>query len=350
MDFHMPANINYNDQTNQHAFMSVKQKAWHGLGQIIDSYPTSAESLIYAGLNFTVDKLPNIQRLPGGQETISKASFFNYRTDTGAILGDRIGADYQIIQNIDAFTFFDSIVGGGDGILYETAGALGNGERIFITAKLPDYIKVGNDDLIEKYIFLTTSHDGTGSVTAAFTPVRVVCANTLAAAMRDMSNTVRIRHTTGARERLKQAHKVMGISNKLADTMQDIFNQWSKTRITDPQVKRLIQIAMAPNKETLDRLQMGDFEGLSTTYKNTVDKVFEYAMSSPTQQSGTTKGTVFGSYNAVTGYFQNVCAFKNEEAKVDSIMYGGNAQTRTQKAFNLCSDFTAIGADALSYN
>jgi len=52
---------------------------------------------------------------------------------------------------------------------------LGKGERIFITAKLPDYIKVGKDDLIEQYVFLTTSHDGFGSITAAFTPVRIVC-------------------------------------------------------------------------------------------------------------------------------------------------------------------------------
>lgn len=99
-----------------------------------------------------------------------------------------MGRDYQIVQNADAFAFFDAIVGGEDGILYETAGALGNGERIFITAKRPDYICVGNgDDITEKYIFLTTSHNGTGSITAAFTPVRIVCQNTLNAALGNMS-------------------------------------------------------------------------------------------------------------------------------------------------------------------
>ncbi|CAA9199500.1 hypothetical protein FLACOL7796_02752 [Flavobacterium collinsii] len=86
------------------------------------------------------------------------------------------------------------------------------GERIFITAKLPDYIRVGNDDLIEKYLFLTTSHDGSGSITAAFTPIRIVCANTLNAAMHNKTNTVRIRHTSNAKQRLGQAHKVMGKS------------------------------------------------------------------------------------------------------------------------------------------
>lgn len=103
------------------------------------------------------------------------------RTDNDAVIG-AVGKDYQIVQNRDAFSFFDSMVSG-DGILYETAGAFGKGERIFITAKLPDYIRVGNDDLIEKYLFLTTSHDGSGSITAAFMPIRIVCNNTLNAAM-----------------------------------------------------------------------------------------------------------------------------------------------------------------------
>ena len=61
---------------------------------------------------------------------------------------------------------------------------MGDGERIFITAKLTSYIRVGGgDDITEKYIFLTTSYDGIGSITAAFTPIRVVCQNTLNVAM-----------------------------------------------------------------------------------------------------------------------------------------------------------------------
>lgn len=173
-------------------------------------------------------KLPNVHRLPDGAETVSNTSFFTYRSDSGAILGDRLGADYNVVQNTDAFAFFDSIVGG-DGIMYETAGALGKGERIFITAKLPDYIKVGKDDLIEKYLFLTTSHDGFGSITAALTPVRIVYANTLNAALNNCPNTIKIRHTSNAQDRLKEAHKVMGISNVLSIQLESIFNEWVLT-------------------------------------------------------------------------------------------------------------------------
>ncbi len=145
----MAHQINYNEQTGRHSFFSVKEKAWHGLGQVVTDYPNSREALQFAGLDFEVIKRPNIHRLDNGEEVISETSFFTSRTDNNSILGDKLGADYEVVQNVDAFAFFDAIVGG-DGIQYETAGALGKGERIFITAKLPGYIRVGSDDLIDK--------------------------------------------------------------------------------------------------------------------------------------------------------------------------------------------------------
>jgi len=334
----MAHNINFNEQTGQHSFFSVKEKAWHGLGQIVLDYPTSKEALQFAGLDFEVLKRPNIHKLDNGEEIISTNSFYTYRPDTGAILGDRLGKDYEVVQNIDAFNFFDAIVGG-DGIQYETAGALGKGEKIFITAKLPGYIKVGNDDLIEKYLFLTTSHDGFGSIMAAFTPIRIVCNNTLNVALRNHTNSIKIRHTANVKERLEEAHKVMGISNQLSEQMEGIFNQWAKVRITDKEVQKLIQMAMVPNKEVLQNIQKGELDELSTCFKNMCEAVDEYNMTSPTQQTAATKGTVFGAYNAVTGYFQNVRNYKDNEAKMKSVLYNGTAQSRTQKAFQLCEDF-----------
>lgn len=334
----MAHNINFNEQTGKHSFFSVKEKAWHGLGQIVQDYPNSKEALQFAGLDFDVCKRPNIHRLDNGNENISTSSFYTYRPDTGAILGDRLGKDYEVVQNADAFSFFDAIMDG-DGIQYETAGALGKGEKIFITAKLPGYIKVGNDDMIEKYLFLTTSHDGFGSIMAAFTPTRIVCNNTLNAALRNCNNSIKIRHTVNAKERLGEAHKVMGISNQLSVQLEGIFNQWAKVRITDKEVQKLIQMAMVPNKEVLQNIQKGELDELSTCFKNMCDDVYEYNVSSPSQQYETTKGTVFGAYNAITGYFQNVRNYKDDEAKMKSLLYGGTAQLRTQKAFQLCEDF-----------
>lgn len=355
----MAHQINFNQQTGKHSFMSVKEKPWHGLGQIIDRYPTSSEAIQHAGLDYTVEKRPlftcdNASYNNEGSDdmitpNIAVPGFFaTVRNDTEQVLGV-VGNDYEVVQNADAFSFFDAIVGNGDGILYETAGALGNGERVFITAKLPDYIRVGVKDWIEQYLFLSTSHDGLGSITAAFTPIRIVCNNSLAAAMNNHSGAIKIRHTASAAERLKQAHTLMGITRKLSRDMEELFNSWSKVRITDAEVKKLIQIAMAPNKEVLTNLAGGKFDLLSSHYNNIVDKVYEYALGNDTQQMETTAGTLFGAYNGVTGYFQNVRSFKSDEAKFRSIM-DGTAKQRTQTAFNLCHDFQVNGRVVLMFN
>ncbi|SEO99124.1 phage/plasmid-like protein TIGR03299 [Mucilaginibacter gossypiicola] len=240
----MAHNLFYNEQTGKTSFFSVKQKAWHGLGLIVADHPTSAEAIRFAGLDYTVEKRPLFTNVLANDltdgEDFGKIAVPNFyatvRNDNNSVLGV-VGKDYEVVQNADAFQFFDAIVGGGSGIQYETAGALGNGERVFITAKLPDYIKVGRADLIEQYLFLTTSHDGFGSISAAFTPIRIVCNNTLNAALRNQTGAIKIRHTASANDRLKQAHTLMGISNTMATELEELFNYWTKVRITDKQVK-----------------------------------------------------------------------------------------------------------------
>jgi len=333
------------NQVNQ----TIKPKVWQVIGKGISKNATSAEAIIEAGLNFEVMKRPNIHALPSGTNVISENSFYTFRTDTEAILGDKIGRDYEVIQNTNAFDFFDNIVGGRGGIQYETAGALGYGETIFITAKLPEHIRVGRDDLIDQYLFLTSTHDGLGCITIAFTPVRIYCSNTLNAALKNCNNCIKIRHTASANEKLKTAHKMLGLSDQLATELTAIFNRWARIKITDPQLKRLIQIAMVPNKETLEKLKTGKDAELSSHYNNMVSSVFDYAMTSQTQQEVTTKGTLFGAYNSITGYFQNVRNFKDDESKFKSIMYGTGLQ-RSQTAFELCADYAKQGNNALQLN
>jgi phage/plasmid-like protein (TIGR03299 family) len=355
----MAHNLNFNERTGRYSFFSVQEKAWHGLGQIVTDYPTSAEAIKHAGLDYEVIKSPlytnasNIIDPTDNLEIrVNEINVPNYfatiRRDNNAVLGV-VGKEYHIVQNREAFSFFDAIVGGTDGILYETAGALGNGERIFITAKLPDYIRVGNgDDVTEKYIFLTTSHDGSGSITAAFTPVRIVCQNTLNASLRNMSNVVRIRHTSGAKQRLENAHKVMGLASEFSNQLEDIFNNWAKVKVADNEIKKMIQFALCPNKETLQHLKAGNDDEISTVFKNTVEDAFAYAMTSDSQQINTTKGTLFGAYNAVTGYYQNVRSYKDSEAKLQSIILGGTAQLKSQKAFEICTNFQKLGMNCFN--
>ena len=355
----MSHNIHFNERTKNHSFFSVKEKAWHGLGQIVQQAPTSSEAICLAGLDYQVVKTPvktspfdlRIEDIGVGvsvQEMVVPNHFATVRTDSMQPLGI-VGKDYQVVQNKDAFSFFDAVAARHQ-ISYETAGALGRGERIFITAKLPGYIRVGDDDLIEKYIFLTNSHDGSGSITAAFTPVRVVCQNTLNAAMGNLTGAVRIRHTANAKERLQQAHKIMGLAEKLTQQKEALFNHWAKVRISDKQLKRLIEMAMASSRETLGNVLDGKTDLLSSQYLNTVEDVYEYALGDPCQNLVTTAGTVFGAYNAVTGYFQNIRKYDDDQAKVKSVLFGGTAQLRGQRAFELCEGFSLHGNGIFQLN
>lgn len=325
----------------------IKPKVWQVLGKTITKCKTSAEAIQEAGLDFTVWKQPNLHALPSGNNIISDNSYFTFRTDTEAILGDKVGCDYEVVQNVDAFGFFDSIIENYGGLHYESAGSLGYGALTYITAKLPEYIKVGRSDLIEQYLFLTSTHDGTGSMTIAFTPVRIYCANTLNAALQNCSNCIKIRHTASAAEKLKSAHKLLGLTNQLSTEMEAIFNRWSRVRISDPELKRLIQLAMVPNKETYELLKTGKESELSSQFNNTVSAVLDYSLTSPSQQEATTKGTLFGFYNSVTGYYQNVKGYRDNEAKFKSIM-GGTGLQRNQTAFELCHDFAKHGSSILN--
>jgi hypothetical protein len=129
--------------------------------------------------------------------------------------------------------------------------------------------------------------------------------------------------------------------------LENAFNHWSKVRITEGQARRLIQLAMVPNKEVFQKLQSANAGELSTHCTNVCDATFEYALSNPSQQLETAKGTVFGAYNAITGDFQNVRTYKNDEAKLKSLLFGGTAQLRTVRAFQLCEDFAMKGENAL---
>lgn len=325
----MADRINYNEKQKKFAFASAIEPAWHGKGQILQHKMTSEEAIREALLDYTVGKLPAQITLPDGTVRTIPGKYGTYRTDTGQPFGT-VGGRYEIVQNIDAFEFFDAIVGKGEAI-FETAGALYSGESIFITAKLPDYIKVGKDE-IEKYLFLNSKHDGSGSIVAAFTPVRVCCSNTLNAALHNLTNKVSIRHTKDAKLRLQQAHIIMGISNQLSTELEQVFNLMAKKPIVDAQLKAFITQIIAPKREQMNGKEK---EELSTRTLNKINEIYTYALGNETQQTDATRGTVFGAYNAITGYYQNVKSYKNADDKINAILMGGQAENDCQSAFDL---------------
>lgn len=325
--------INFDERKGTYSFASNAEKAWHGLGQVVDKAMTASEAIELANLDYEVGKTtihakiqsPDSQDMTLWQPFEDK--FATFRKDTSEPLGI-VGSRYEIVQNKDAFAFFDAIVDSGEAI-FETAGALGKGERIFVTAKLPSDLLVKGEEC-NKYIILTNSHDGTSSIVAGFTTIRVVCNNTLQAAMKGLTNKVYIEHRTGAKERLSEAYKVMGIASKYMTEVDEIFNIMAKTQISDINLQKYITDVMTPEYKSLKSEE--EQEKLSTRFKNQVISIYDFALSHPTQQTEATRGTLWGAYNAISGYYNYIQKYKNDEQKFTSQMFG-NANNKIQKAF-----------------
>ncbi len=308
------------------SFASTKP-AWHGLGTIVENAMTSKEAIELARLNYQVIKTAIMADVPGVGQFPINDRFATFRTDTNQPLGV-VGNRYEIVQNTEAFTFFDSIVGEGKAI-FETAGVLGIGERVFISAKMPDSIRIaGTDDLTEVYVLLTSSHDGTGSIVAAVVPIRVVCSNTLNAALRSTISRVSIRHTRNADGKLREAHRLLGISEKYVKELNEAFNVMSRTYVSDVAAKDLIAKLFKAQKA--DSRQANEAE--STRIMNIRADVLRSYMTGVGQEG--IIGTAWGLYNGVTHYFDHMKNYRDAELKLDGLMTG-QAYQKQQEAFDL---------------
>jgi len=327
----MAHQINYSEKKGTHSFASKGEVAWHGLGQVVTDAMTAKQAIDLANLDYEVKKTTIHAQVTDENGQIiypqHEEKFATYRTDTNEILGI-VGGRYEIIQNTDAFGFFDAIVDGGEAI-FETAATLGKGERIFVTAKLPEDFRVNGEEC-NKYIILTNSHDGTSSIIAGFTSIRVVCNNTLQAALRKLENKVTIEHRGNAKDKLSEAHRVMGIASIYMKEVEDVFQRMANTKISDQELKSYIQSVMKPEYK---KVSEEEEEILSTRFKNQVESIYDFALSHPTQTTEAAKGTIWGAYNSISGYYNYIHNFKNNEQKFSSQIFG-NANNKIVKAFN----------------
>lgn len=183
---------------------SVREKPWHGLGKIIKEAPTSRDAIELAGLNWSVNSNP-IYDVYGNEIKGFKA---NTRSSDNSVLGV-VTDKYKIVQNIDAFDFTDNLIG--EEMYYETAGSLRKGKTIWLLGKMPErYIC---EDKFDPYIVFTNTHDGTGAVKIAMTPIRVVCNNTLNMALSSAKRSWSTKHMGNMEAKLSEARHTLELAN-----------------------------------------------------------------------------------------------------------------------------------------
>lgn len=187
------------------SMFSVREKPWHGLGTIVKEAPDSREALRLAGLDWEVVQSPIFT-------THGKVEGFkaNVRSTDRQVLGvvtDR----YKVVQNTEAFAFTDSLLG--EGVQYETAGSLMGGRKVWLLARLPrEFIIAG--ERISPYLVFSNTHDGSGAVRVAVTPIRVCCNNTLNLALATAQRSFSMIHTGDIRGKIHEAKQTLFMADQ----------------------------------------------------------------------------------------------------------------------------------------
>lgn len=231
---------------NVETMFYVRTAPWHGLGTRVLEAPTSSAALSLAGLDWSVIQKP-LLTVDGIPVPGFKA---NLRETDNQILGvvtDR----YKVVQNRDAFAFTDELLG--EGVTYETAGSLQNGRRTWILAKLPQRYIISGDE-IAPYLVFMNSHDGTGAIKAAMTPIRVVCQNTLNLALSTAKRSWSTIHTGNIHGKLQDARNTLLYADRYMAELGKTIDKLNQQKISDRQVLEYID-ALFPMQEGISEIQ-----------------------------------------------------------------------------------------------
>lgn len=221
---------------NVESMFYVRETPWHGLGTKVLTAPSSNEALRLAGLNWQVLQEPiyteTEERIEGYKA--------NVRDSDRRVLGvvtDR----YKVIQNEEAFSFTDELLG--EGVRYETAGSLLGGRKVWLLARLPHEYIIGGER-ISPYLVFSNTHDGSGAVRIALTPIRVVCCNTLNLALATAKRSWSMNHMGDIRGKLKEAEDTLFLASAYMDALGREFEILQKKTLTDKAVMEYIEILL----------------------------------------------------------------------------------------------------------
>lgn len=317
------------------AFVSVREDAWHKLGTVVAEKLTAQEALQHAKLaEWNVRKeelfLANGTKIEDRFATVRDNPFIAGQKD---ILGV-VGSKYEPIQNEDHANLLDALVDA-SGANFETAGSLHNGKQTFITMKLPETIEIAGIDSIETYIAALNSHDGSRAFQFIVTPVRIVCANTQAAAIRDAKSRFSVRHTkSGADGIIAQARETLGMTFKYLSEFQIAAERMIQTELSDAKFFEIV--------EKLYDVPSDASDVIKHRASQHHDSIMQLFMESPTISE--IKGTAWAGYQAVTEYidhFIKVQGKNEEEIALHRAMAvaSGVSDDRKAKAFQLLGSF-----------
>ena len=232
----MPANVE--------TMFYTRVAPWHGLGTRVENALSSGEALKASGLDWNVIQKP----IMTDDLTPITGYKANIRDSDNKVLGV-VSDRYKVVQNSEAFAFTDALLG--EGVRYETAGSLQEGRKIWLLAKLPEkYIIEGEQ--IEPYLVFSSSHDGSGAIKAAMTPIRVVCQNTLNLALSSAKRVWSTIHMGELAAKMDEAHNTLLLAEKYMRDLGGEFSRLSRIKMSDSKVMEYIDLLLPMDDEPTD--------------------------------------------------------------------------------------------------
>ena len=290
--------------------MFVGATPWHGLGNKVDADIGVEDAIVAAGLDWEVG-LKDLQTVDG----VPVSHRATYRKTDGSILGV-VGPRYTPLQNKDSFDWFQPFIDAGECGIH-TAGSLHSGQKVWVLAQLNrDNSEIVPGDDVSKFILLSNSHDGTTAIRVGYTPIRVVCVNTLAMAHNNKnSQLIRIRHTRSSKNNLEQVRDIMDNINSQFEATAEQFRFLASKNFNQADIRRYVK-TMLGIEGTID----GD---IKTRTRNIMDEILAL-VEGPKQSATNVRGTWWAAYNGYNEYL-NYNKGRTEDNRLDSLWFGANA-------------------------
>jgi phage/plasmid-like protein (TIGR03299 family) len=300
-----------------------RDKPWHGLGTKIAKRATTADMIAASGLDWTV-----VARGARGAKKNKKGHFSRYEVirmpRPDMLLEEEIllavtSKSYVPLQNQEAFSFFDPVIAENKAV-FDTAGALGHGECVWVLAKMPGEIEIVRGDDCMRYLLLSNRHDGKGSVTVKFTAVRVVCQNTLMLALKDGESAYRVRHSKSMARRLADIGEILGMARKMYEECGNVYKRMAKTALVKSRLDAFLQ-AVYPMTEAQrkSRKRPEKWERIDRRLQESKDLLLPGV-----------KGSLWAAYNAVTGFedYRQMSTPEEAGARLNRVWFGSGADAK----------------------
>jgi phage/plasmid-like protein (TIGR03299 family) len=313
----MPHNLATTDGRTAMAFFG--ETPWHNLGTRLDNPATAEEAIVAAGLDYEVELSPLMtdEGIPVPQRRAV------VRRDSYDVIGV-VGNNYTPIQNRQCFGFLDAVVAEGS-LRYHTAGALGQGERVWMLAKLPDGIRVRNsDDVVDKFLLLSNTHDGSSALRVFFTPIRVVCQNTLNLAEgRGRGQGVAVMHRGDLAAKIRESQRVLGLAQRFYDDAAERINMLAGYQPSAEQLENFFK-ALYPDPTHSENRR-------AKNIRHRLTELFDSGMG---QEMPEVRHSMWAALNAVTEYVDHhrptrgIDDSDRATRRLDSAWFGSGARLK----------------------